>query len=184
MAGHQRGQLRLGGHRDGVRRRRGVLDPADVRAERGAIGGRGRPRRRGADQRQPLAERALEVLAAGVALLEVGEPRAERLRERLDRVAIASDRRQRERARPAVVVHVVHRALAPRAVAVAAIAQVSDQRVVAVFEDVGRDLEDRPDLALDGIPAAVHGRREAFDDDGAPGRVDRARAHGRVTGRG
>jgi hypothetical protein len=52
---------------------------------------------------------------------------------------------------------------------------------VAVLEDVGGDLEDRADLALDRIASAVDGRLDALDDDRAARRLDRAGGHGRIT---
>src|SRR5262249_37413357 len=130
--------------------------------------------------RQPLAYGAREILAAGVALFEVGEPGEEGLGQRLDRIAVATGLGEREGARPPIVVDVAHRRLAPRALAVAAIVEIGHQDVVAVLEDVGRDLEDRAHLALDGIASAVHGGLDALDDDGAAGRVDRPdhSAHG------
>src|SRR6266542_4161983 len=183
VARHQRAELRLAGQRHGLHRGDGMLDTVGVPGERAAIVA-GRPLRGGPDQGDALAERAREVLATLVALLEVGEPRAEGLRQRLDRVVVPAQRLEREGARPAVVVDVAHRRLAPRALAGSPVLQIGDEHVVAVLEDVGLDLEDPPDLALDGIASAVDSGGEPLDDDGAPRRVDRPSGHGRVTGPG
>jgi hypothetical protein len=116
-----------------------------------------------------------------VALLQIDEPGPERIGEGLDRVVIPSDRVEPEGAGPAVVVHVPHRRLEPHALVSTAIAHEREQHIVAVLEDVRGDLEDRADLALDRIAAAVDGGRDALDDDGAAGCLDRPGAHDQIT---
>ena len=181
MTRHELEQHRVAGESHGLRAG-GAPDAVGVGRERAPIGGVGCPRRRAPDERQSCAEGTGQLLVPGLTLLEVGEPRAIRLSERLDGVDVAARRRQRERTGPAVVVDVAHRALAPGLVA-APITQEGDEHVVALLEDVGGDLQLCPDLALDRVAPGVDGGRDGLDDDGARGRVDRARAHGWLTRR-
>src|SRR5207247_1718341 len=64
---------------------------------------------------------------------EVGEPRAERVGERRDRVDPARVLRERERARPASVVREAHRRPAPRALVGATVEQERHEHVVALL---------------------------------------------------
>jgi hypothetical protein len=178
---HELDQRRVAGEPHGLRAG-GPRDAVGVGRERAPVGGVGCPRHRAADERQSCTEGAGQLLVPGLALLEVGEPRAVRLGERLDGVDVAARGRQGERTGPAVVVDVAHRALAPGLVA-APISQEGDEHVVAFLEDVGGDLQLCADLALDRVAAAVDGGRDGLDDDGTRGRVDRPRAHGWLTRR-
>ena len=180
MATHQFAELGFDGARRGLRLGRGALDPIGAGDERRAVRAL-RALRRGQDQLRALPQRARQILVRRAALLQIREPRAEGIRERLDRVLISPVRLERELAGPAVVVDVAHRRLTPRALAGAAVPQVGGQHVVAVLEDVGGDFEDGADLALDGIASAVHRWRHGLDDDRAPRGVDGREGHDAVT---
>ena len=121
----------------------------------------------GLDQRRALAQLAGHVLARRHPLVEVGQPGAERVGQRLDGVEVARVVLEDERARPAIVVDEPHRRLAPGRLVDAAVLQERDERLVAFLEDVGADLERVADLALDRVAPGIHGRCDVLDDDRA-----------------
>ncbi len=174
---HQRRELGIARERDRRRLVGGARDALGVLAQAVGVAARG-ARDGGADQRLALRELTRDVLAGVAALAEVREPRAERVGQRLDREEPARVGVEREGARPAVVVHVPHRRLAPRALAGTPVLERGDEDVVAFPEDVGHDLERRADFPLHGVPAAVHRGRDVLDDDGALRVLDWPRAHG------
>ncbi len=152
---------------DGLGVRGRLLDPSRVGRQRVTMVAGARAPRGVADQRHALRQLAGHVLAGLHALGEIGLPGAERIGERLDRVDPPRIVRQRERARPAVIVHEPHRRLAPRALVGATVEEERHQYLVALLEDVGADLEHGADLALDRIAAAVDVRRDRLDHHGA-----------------
>ena len=177
VSAHQRGELGIARPRDRRRRAGGAGDPLGELAEPPVVAPP-RARRRRADQVEPLPELAGQILAGRVARAEVRQPRAEGLGERLEREDPARVGVEREGARPAVVVDVPHRRLAPLALVDPPVLQKRDEHVVAFLEDVGGDLQHAADLALDRIPATVDRGGDVLDDDRATRVLDRPRAHG------
>ncbi len=147
VAGHERGQGWLTGHRTPPPPGRGRRPCA--RRRRAAHAPRSPPRAGPRPRSRPRPSRSsLATSPPGIDPLgEVGQPGEEGIRQRLDEELVAAVPLERERARPAIVVHVLQGSLAPILLPGAAIADPGDQHVVTFLEDVGRHLHELAHLA-------------------------------------